>query len=85
MIAGAMRPELQLPIPLPRLPQRLIPSDEHFRAAGVSLPGRPCPQSDQHQRTRIYRSKGRVVLCRCDDCGHVWQETIERPTGPPPF
>ena len=32
----------------------------------------PCPQSANHQNTRIYKTIERKRYCVCDDCGHTW-------------
>ncbi len=38
----------------------------------------PCPRSEHHQNTRVYRTAGQTRYCVCDDCGHTWKQI-----GPP--
>lgn len=33
----------------------------------------PCPQSERHENTKVYTTKGQIRYCRCDDCGHTWK------------
>ena len=38
----------------------------------------PCPRSDNHKNTRVYKTDGRIRRCVCDDCGETWKRTGPR-------
>lgn len=35
----------------------------------------PCPRNETHENTRVYKTKGRVRHCKCNDCGETWKVT----------
>jgi hypothetical protein len=34
-----------------------------------------CPKNPGHLATRVYKTKGEIRYCVCDDCGHTWKQT----------
>ena len=45
------------------------------RVAAPKVLAGPCPRSERHQNTHIYRTAGRSRYCKCNDCGHTWKLT----------
>ena len=42
-------------------------------------PGAPiCPKVEAHPNTQVYKTKGSVQYCKCNDCGELWSRP--RPT-----
>lgn len=41
----------------------------------VEITAGPCPKSDNHTSTRIYKTAGRVRYCVCDECGENWKKS----------
>lgn len=35
--------------------------------------GPPCPENTAHTHTQVYKTRGSVQYCKCDDCGTTWK------------
>ena len=57
-------------------PETQAPTGE---AVETRRPGAPvCPKVESHPNTQVYKTKGSVQYCKCNDCGHLWSRP--RPT-----
>ena len=32
-----------------------------------------CPENAAHRNTLVYKTKGMIQYCKCNDCGHTWK------------
>lgn len=58
--------------------QQASPGDVQEKASDLTAatqrrPGAPvCPRHERHVNTAVYRTKGSVQYCKCNDCGETW-------------
>ena len=61
-----------------KAPPRDTPAEQAVtdQAEEVKVEAGPCPQSERHKNTRVYRTVSRIRYCVCDDCGATWKRAL---------